>query len=92
MKLTELSKLLGKSIIVTYFPDLGYWRAGIQDVEVKEGIGLLGVSGDGKTPGLALDDYASRISNKRIVVDAYGPTRQELNLSIVDNILYEERY
>lgn len=39
---------------------------------------LRGVGGNGNTPEAAIADYASELRGKRIAIDAYKPTRREI--------------
>lgn len=52
--------------------------AEFQCCEVKEGRVLCSYYGDGPTPEAAMEDYARRISGKLLVMNAYSPTRKEI--------------
>ena len=48
--------------------------------DVKEGSVLIGEFGNGQTPAEAIADYASRISNRVLVVNASTDQRRELTV------------
>lgn len=60
------------------YRDLPRYHAAFDGVEVIEGLSLAGVHGNGETPGSAIADYAVRLRGQRIAVDAFRPTRREI--------------
>jgi hypothetical protein len=46
---------------------------------VGEGSGLQGISGNGSTEDWAMNDYAQRLSNKKLIYDAHGQDRKEID-------------
>lgn len=55
--------------------------------EIKEGDVLRGVCGDGNRPNEAIDDYASLIEMKTLVIDAMKPTRREIQVPrLIDRV------
>jgi hypothetical protein len=46
----------------------------------SDGTSLLGTCGNGDTPESAIQAYAKRTSLRRIVIDAYEPTRREIDV------------
>lgn len=59
-------------------PDRFY--AYLEHVEIKDGCILIGTYGNGKNKKEAMEDYAKQISEKLIVVNAYGPNRKEIHM------------
>lgn len=58
----------------------GRWIATIKHSETKEGIGLTGAYGNGKTPEQAIEDYVQRIKGKIIVINATSDIRKEFKV------------
>jgi hypothetical protein len=56
------------------------YHASFPNVEVKDGIFLRSVFGDGDTVAAALKDYCGQLSSKCIVIDAMLETRRELDV------------
>lgn len=52
--------------------------ARFRGAETKDGVMLLGVAGNGKTELIAINEYARRISNQLLVINAMSPTRREI--------------
>lgn len=61
----------------------GSYRAQGRYCEIKDDCVLIGESGRGATSKQALADYATRISGKRLVVDAMSPNRREFNVPVL---------
>jgi hypothetical protein len=59
--------------------------AQFKHAEVADRGFLCGVYGDGRTVHLAIADYAEKISGKRLVINAYGPHRKEINVPILSH-------
>ena len=53
--------------------------ASFRYVEVQLGCMLKHVTGNGSTPEEAIRDYAKRISQQPLVIDAYKKSRREIN-------------
>ena len=53
------------------------WLFSLHGVEVKDRALLINSYGRGKTLASAKKDYAKQLQSKMIVVNAYGPDRQE---------------
>ena len=87
--LESLSEKYGLSLVVnerdnrTYLDSDKYY-ARFENVEVKEGICLHSVYGDGKTPVNAILDYAEKIQNKLLVKDAFQISRHEFEVDVLD--------
>lgn len=60
-----------------YCRGLPRFIASFQGVELKEGF-LSSSYGNGETEAEAIADYAAKISERFLVIDAYGPNRREL--------------
>jgi hypothetical protein len=63
--------------------DLGHARrfyAAFRHAEIKDGCILRGAYGDGATEQDAIAAYAREISMKRLVIDAYRPSRREIEV------------
>lgn len=75
-------------------PDMKYY-AYFRDVEVKDGSFLRSVTGNGHTHTAAIEDYAKRISNVRLVVGATRDDRREMDTPRLvftsRNGVYEEK-
>jgi hypothetical protein len=66
-----------------YVKELGEdcrFYAEFEHAEVKDGAILIGRFGDGATVEEALLDYMKKISGQLLIVDAYGPARQEIQV------------
>jgi hypothetical protein len=59
--------------------------ARFDDTDVKEDGCLIGITGDGDTPELAVEDYIPKISGKLLVLDAFGSGRREIQVPILDS-------
>lgn len=59
------------------------WIADIKNVEIGENGLLAGCCGRGKTKEDALTALGEDISGKHLVVDAYKPTRREIDCPII---------
>ena len=51
--------------------------------ETKEGSILRGTSGNGETPDAAMAEYAEKISEKKLVFNAYGKDRREIDVPML---------
>lgn len=56
------------------------YYASFKYTEVSEPNVLVSAYGDGKTPEQAIRSYAREIAGRRIVVDAFRPTRREIEV------------
>lgn len=56
------------------------WFAGFANCDVNYGSLLIPVYGQGTTPDAALADYAKRISDKRLVLNAFMEDRREIRI------------
>ncbi|MEN6320631.1 MAG: hypothetical protein ABFD82_17985 [Syntrophaceae bacterium] len=56
-----------------------YW-AEFDHSEVGDGCILIGTYGNGATPEEAIDDYAGKIELKRLVINAFGENRTEIDV------------
>jgi len=59
------------------------WYAMFAHAELKEGGMLRGEIGNGDTQQAAIADYGNRISEKLLVIDAYGPNRREIRVPVI---------
>jgi hypothetical protein len=87
MDIIEFADLIGISIVIHYFPNQKTrFSASIDHGETKnskeDGI-LRGTIGNGNSPVSALNDLAQSISNKWLIVRAYGDDRQEYHVPIL---------
>jgi hypothetical protein len=58
---------------------LDRWCCSFKDVEISEPGVLVSTSGNGDTIALAIADYAERLRGKRLVKNAWTPSRQEFD-------------
>ncbi len=56
------------------------YYAHFKNCEIKYGNMLVGTFGNGNTPKQAIDEYASKISMKRIVICAFSDDRLEIEV------------
>lgn len=64
-------------------PEMRYY-ARLKWIDVKDGCGLLGVTGNGSTPEEAIKDYAPRISEKHLIFDALSKeNRREIFAPVI---------
>lgn len=56
------------------------YSARFENVEIKHGQMLEGCSGNGDTPEEAIRFYTEKISGKTIAIDAFKPTRREIQV------------
>ena len=75
--LDDFARSHGLQLDVEFRETCGDFTAFFYGVEVKRDCFLIGEYGYGKTPLQAKRSYAERISGKRLVVDAMGPSRRE---------------
>lgn len=54
------------------------WYAKFKGVDVSEPSVLVGAFGDGPTPAKAIRAYAARISEQKLVLDAFTPTQRDI--------------
>jgi len=84
MTLLELSDILNVDIVIRrYANQNGRYMARFDKAEVKENegsVGLLGEFGNGKTAIGAMNNYASRISGKWLVIGALSDNRREFGV------------
>ncbi len=59
-------------------PDMRFYAS--FDAEVKEGDFLVGAFGNGSTPAAATREYASKISEKTLVIDVWSPRPREVTV------------
>lgn len=57
--------------------------AHFKSAEIKDGSCLAGVSGDGNTPETAIEEYARKIEERLLVIDAMQPSRREIEVPIL---------
>jgi len=62
------------------------YYAKIKHTESKEGNFLCGAYANGRTPKEAIANYATEISCKTLVVDAYEKTRKEIKVPRITSI------
>ena len=62
------------------FPDLSRLYALFQGAEVKEGVFLVGKTGNGSSPEKAMADYADKISGTTIMLNALKGSRREIKV------------
>ncbi len=58
----------------------GRYYAHFKRAEIKDDCILRGAYGDGATPEEAIAAYRNEISLKRLVIDAFAPTRREIRV------------
>lgn len=83
MTLCELAEKLGTRVHISWRHAFDDYSATLCGCEVMERGMLLGTYGNGRTIKMAMEDYAKKITNKRIVVRAMCPDRKELQLAKV---------
>ena len=70
--------------------EMGEWlrfHASFPNAEIKVGPGLIGSFGDGRTPLEAIKNYATEISGKLLVINAYNKKeRREIYVPILSAI------
>jgi len=89
MTLEEFADIIGVDLTITrYANQENRYTASFQDAEVKESrySGILGSEyGNDKTPALAMSDYADKISNKWLVLNAYSDNRKEFGVPSLED-------
>ena len=90
MTLEEFSDILGVNLEITrYANQENRYTASFEHTEVKESrnSGILCSSyGDGNTPECAMNDYAGKISNKWLVLNAYTDNRKEFGVPSLEKL------
>lgn len=76
----DLCHLADADLTVTYYPFQRVWVAHILNAEVMENNMLVGVSGRGATPEIAITSYCREIAGKRLAMHAYQSCRVEFNV------------
>ncbi len=89
MTLEELGDIAGVNLIITrYANQENRYTADFEHTEIKEnqdsGI-LRSTYGNGKTPKCAMSDYAGKISNKWLVINAYSDNRKEFGIPLLED-------
>jgi len=75
MKVYERGKNTMASMNISY-PFYAYF----ENCEVKDGICLLSEYGNGTNEESAIREYAAVISDKKLIFNAYGPNRKEIDV------------
>lgn len=73
MKVTERHK----------FPSPCKFYANFEGADVKEGSAYVGAYGDGATEEEAIRNYAARISETTLVIDAFKPQQREIIVPVL---------
>lgn len=78
MTLSELSEMMDVNLEVKYLPkrENRKWICRFDNTEVKGDGVLIGKYGDGDSPDEAINDYATSIAGKTIVLNAYGNRKE----------------
>jgi len=81
MTIEEYADVLNVDLIIRrYCNQDNRYMAEFENADIKEGCGLVGIHGNGKTATEAVLNYVERIRGKRIVFDAMGKDRREFDV------------
>lgn len=80
MTLTEFADVIGRDLLLTYYANQGErYCCRFERGEVLEGRMLIGMHGNGPSPGAAMRDYAERIAGKTLAFNAHASERREFH-------------
>lgn len=79
MNIYEFSDLIGTDLNITYHSNQNRFTVNLDNTEIKNGIFLTYLYGNGTTIQIAINDYLEKIIKKKIVVNA-NTNRMEYNV------------
>jgi len=80
MKIEELAHMLGKTLEVNWSESSKDFYSSISGLETLDGEFLTSSAGNGDSPESAKKAYGRILAGKRIVINAYGDNRFELEI------------